>query len=308
MGSSERRTIFADRVGLIKLATEITNCYLDAETELLERRRQLATVTLPTTFLFTHEVRHILSSLDVTLRALKGNFAAEQTEVSSLSLFEAAEFQHAQLVDKINTFETNLRLPRAPDTLLTTRHLAIALSECFTQANFKNIAIVGQACDKIFWLKGPVSDLYQLLEPIVRNGFTALQTQSRPHNASDLSELFFADLEMHDYDFWIEPYELNESTEVLIGVAVLGSLKSTAHLQIRVKDAGIGISSEIVHLMKHTSAFSRLPSDRLDGGRGMLSVIAGIKAHYRATCNYYEVGTAWQIDLQVKLEVPPEQI
>jgi signal transduction histidine kinase len=237
---------------------------------------------------------------------MKASITSGSMDTPMLDLLKTAERQHTELVDKINTFEADLRYPHDPETLLTTRHLATALSEMFAKAGYKDIAIVGKACDTIFWLKGSVADLFQMIEPIVRNGVAAAQAQEPTQNGSDLSELFFSDLEAHDYDFWIDPHELNQSTKVLLGFAILFSLKATARLELRIRDAGIGIPTELVEAIRDTSAFSRLPSDRLDGGRGMLSVISAIKALYHSDCIYAANETAWKIAFRVRLGVAPE--
>lgn len=306
--TSERRTTFADRVGLARLASEMTNAYLDAETELLEQRRQLAAVSLPTSLLFTHESRHTLAALDASLHTLKDRLIGDAGSTPLLDVLQTAAAHHAHLTDQINAFESELRHPKDAATLLSTRHLAIALSKLFFQAGYKDIAIVGQASKTVFWLKGAVSDLFDRIEPLVRNGIAAAQKQYPELTDVDLSMLFRPTLEAHDYDFWIDPHELNESTKVLIGISILFCLRERAHLVLRIKDVGGGFSEDLFSAIQNASAFSRLPSDRFDGGRGIISVISAINSFYKTHCEYSKKETAWVFTLRVRLEGPPDPI
>lgn len=294
----ERRTFFADRVGLAMIASEVTNWYLDAETELLERRRQTAAIGLPIALNFTHEARHLLTTLDNSLRNL-GHFLPPAGGTTEEELLSRAKSAHERLTTLITTFESDLRTPQNLDTMLSTVHLAEALGEMFQKAGYTDIAIVGRSSDTVFVLKGTINSLFQCLEPVVRNGVTAASRQSPtaiPH-----SELFMAYVEKHDYDFWIDPYKPNDSTSVLVGIHVSLNLKATARLDIRIKDAGKGIPAEVRRSLYNISAFSRLPSDRLDGGRGLLSVVSMLWALYKAQCTYDESDNTWHIPMRVKL-------
>lgn len=295
---SEQRTIFFDRTALIALAQEITNWYLHAETRLLEQRYAVTTASVPSALQFTHEARNILTTMDGSLRSLREK-AAVDPDRSVSDLIRMVDLQHARLLEKINDYETNVRYPREAETSLTTRELAESLGHLFTKMNYKGIVLAGLSNRTRFYLKGSVADLFQFIETLVQNGLSACA--GHPIAPEDtVFQLLRASLAR--YNFAVEPYRIDEKSRVLVGIQIM--IEAAPRLRIQIRDTGTGIPPEILDALYEESTFSRLPSDRIDGGRGLLSAISALHALYQANCLYQREEKAWDISIPIRLERP----